>query len=311
MPPITSTTTSTSVAVTSASASVVNSSAGTSTSRCSLGPADGDADQLDGRADARREVVGLLVQQPRRPGCRRPAAEQRQLSGRADARHHGSPFDRRPSALHLRHRAASHDTCPVRSRDVRRVLGASADVGGEQVVLGLPAQDERRDRRRAPRPPGGAARGCSCWPSTGSRHRCPARRAGRRARRRRAANSSLTTMSPASQCLPTTRPSSGAASERRDGERAAVVGVVESGADVVAHAAVDRDVGAHGAGVELDLLDGARPRRPCTWPVRRSRDRARSTGVGTATSKARHSCSTILVSSMASCAGSDGSSWVV
>src|SRR5688500_7858424 len=41
------------------------------------------------------------------------------------------------------------------------------------------------------------------------------------------------------------------------GERGGVVGVVEGGADVVAHAPVDGDVRAPCAPVELDLLDGA------------------------------------------------------
>ena len=41
------------------------------------------------------------------------------------------------------------------------------------------------------------------------------------------------------------------------GQGAGVVGVVERGADVVAHAAVDGDVGAAGAAVERDLLDRA------------------------------------------------------
>src|SRR6478735_2137535 len=40
-------------------------------------------------------------------------------------------------------------------------------------------------------------------------------------------------------------------------QRARVVGVVEGGADVVAHPAVDRDVEALGAAVELDRFDGA------------------------------------------------------
>ena len=70
-------------------------------------------------------------------------------------------------------------------------------------------------------------------------------------------NSSLTTMSPASQCLPTTRDSVGGAVGGAGGERGGVVGVVEGGADVVAHPAVDGDVGAAGAAVEGDLLDGA------------------------------------------------------
>ena len=71
-------------------------------------------------------------------------------------------------------------------------------------------------------------------------------------------NSSLTTMSPLSQCLPTTRASTGGGvAEPRLASGAGVVGVVERGADVVAHPAVDGDVGARSAAVELDRLDGA------------------------------------------------------
>ena len=64
-------------------------------------------------------------------------------------------------------------------------------------------------------------------------------------------------MSPASQCLPTTRARTGGALRGPRGERAGVVRVVQRGADVVAHPAVDRDVGAPGAAVEGDLLDRA------------------------------------------------------
>ena len=90
-------------------------------------------------------------------------------------------------------------------------------------------------------------------------------------------NSSLTMMSPASQCLPTSRISSGGASDTAVGQRARVVGVVERRADVVAHPAVDGDVGAHRATVELDRLDGAdlvdgARRRPGDRPARLDRE---------------------------------------
>ena len=70
-------------------------------------------------------------------------------------------------------------------------------------------------------------------------------------------------MSPLSQCLPTTRHSAGGASERAVGQHAGVVGVVERGADVVAHPAVDGDVVAHqrrarrAAGAQPHRLDRA------------------------------------------------------
>ena len=69
--------------------------------------------------------------------------------------------------------------------------------------------------------------------------------------------SSLTTMSPLSQCLPTTRDRTGRYAGRARGQRAGVVGVVERGPHVVAHAAVDGDVGAGQAAVQLDHLHGA------------------------------------------------------
>ena len=74
MPPITSTTTSTSGRVTSADASVVSSSA-------QLGvpvrAAHGHPDQLDGRAHPGREIGGLLAQQPHDLAPDRAAAEHR------------------------------------------------------------------------------------------------------------------------------------------------------------------------------------------------------------------------------------------
>ena len=94
-------------------------------------------------------------------------------------------------------------------------------------------------------------------------------------------------MSPLSQCLPTTRASTGAASEVAAGERARVVGVVEGGAHVVAHAAVDRDVDARGSAVEVDRLDGAdlverEGARPGDRPARLDRDARHGDAVGSA-----------------------------
>ena len=74
MPPITSTTTSTSGRVTSAGASVVSSSP-------QLGvpvrAAHGHPDQLDGRAHPGREIGGLLAQQPHDLAPDRAAAQHR------------------------------------------------------------------------------------------------------------------------------------------------------------------------------------------------------------------------------------------
>ena len=94
---------------------------------------------------------------------------------------------------------------PVTAQDLR----LSPTSRAEQVVDGLAAHDDPGLRRRARRPPAAAGCGCTGWTGTGSRRPCPARRAGRPARRQPGRNSSLTTMSPLSQCLPTTRASTG------------------------------------------------------------------------------------------------------
>ena len=70
-------------------------------------------------------------------------------------------------------------------------------------------------------------------------------------------------MSPLSQCFPDSVTLAGTASDARDGEHRRVARVVQGGADVVAHAAVDADVGAQ-AGQLLDRADlvhghGGRP----------------------------------------------------
>ena len=76
---------------TSASASVVNRCSGRSTSRGDAEAAYGDAGQLDGRADARGEVAGLLVQQPGDLGADDAAAEQGHLTARLLLVHRGHP----------------------------------------------------------------------------------------------------------------------------------------------------------------------------------------------------------------------------
>ena len=126
-----------------------------------------------------------------------------------------------------------------------RSAQSAPDVEGEQVVDGLAAHEDpcaavpHGDHRR----PRGVVVLARQRPAVG---------AGARARRCRSPaatsagrNSSLTTMSPLSQCLPDDAGQRAVApSEVRLGQRAGVVGVVERGADVVAHAAVDGDVDA-------------------------------------------------------------------
>ena len=74
MPPITSTTTSTSSRVTSADASVVSRSPEVGVP---VRPAHGDADQLDRRSSPGGELVGLLPEQPHDLPADRAATQQR------------------------------------------------------------------------------------------------------------------------------------------------------------------------------------------------------------------------------------------
>ena len=91
----------------------------------------------------------------------------------------------------------------------------------QQVVDGLAADDQARPARRGPRPPAGAAdQVVAGWPSTGSRRPWPAPRAGHPAATSAGSHASRTTMSPLSQCLPTTRASVGGASRGPRGQRA-------------------------------------------------------------------------------------------
>ena len=128
----------------------------------------------------------------------------------------------------------------------------------EQVVLGLPPQhDDRRcavahrDHRRTRHVVVVAA------PCAGSRRPVPGTARDRRAARRRAGTRpSPRCRRPRSACRPR-GPAIGPASEARRASVAGVVGVVEGGADVVAHPAVDARRRCAGAAVEGDLLDRA------------------------------------------------------
>ena len=293
---------------TRASASVVNRSSGRSTSRGMPRRRTATPASSTRRADAGGEVVGLLVQQPGDLGADDAAAQQGHLHGLVVGSAHSSRTILAPGS--------GRRVSPVSAARLGRACGPdsrwrSAEVGGQQVVQRLPAYDDPglavldRDHRRP------AGRGCSCWPSSGSRRRCPGTATRSPGATSPGRNSSLTTMSPASQCLPTSRVISGRGVGGAVGEGARVVGVVQRGADVVAHPAVDGDIGAHRAAVELDGLDRADLVDACTPPARRSRGRARSRAAGPRGRGRRHSSRTILVISVASCAASDGSSWVV
>ena len=124
-----------------------------------------------------------------------------------------------------------------------------------------------------------AARGCSCWRATSSRRRSPATASEVAAGDVAAAGSRrATTMSPDSQCLPATRTSAGGGVRHPAGDARRVVGPVEGGADVVAHAAVDRDVAWRRSAVDRHRLDRARrsyrviPRRADDRPAGLERD---------------------------------------
>ena len=218
MPPITSTTTSTSSRATSAAASVVSSSPGRARAARARG---GGRRCRPARAGAPTRAVrssACSVQQPDHLASDHAAAQQRDLQG-----------------LHI-----------ALMRPRRWPAGRPPSRG----------DDDRLRRRPAPRPPAAAGRGCSCWPSSGSRRRCPARRAGRRgdvAGQELVLDDDVAGLAVLADHAGQHRLGLGAAR----GERAGVVGVVERGADVVAHPAVDGDVGAHRAAVELDRLDRA------------------------------------------------------
>ena len=241
-------------------------------------PAYGDADQLEGRPDAGDEVAGLLGEQARHLAADDAAAEQGDANGLCSSSRLPAFRPRVETPL---------DECPsfAERADLRRRIRharchPSQHLQPQQILLRLAAYDSAAWPSRH-RDDGGARHMVvGVGEATGSRRRSPARRAGRPARRRTGRNSSLTTMSPDSQCLPTTRDKHRRGLGPAGGERAGEVGVVQRGSDVVAHPAVDGDVEPARSGVQRhrldrsDLVEGERRR------ARRSRGPARSTGAG-------------------------------
>jgi hypothetical protein len=191
MPPITSMTMSTSRGSTRAGASSVSRAAGRREIALRVGsrtPMPTSSSGAPMRAARSSAVRGAAA----RPGCRRPR----------------SPAGRRPERL--RAIALTRSCGPSwRVRPGCRWLQGSGRVEGEQVVERSRGAAARARTPRVTATTGGRGRGCSCWPSTGSRRRWRRPRAGRRARRSAGSQVSLTTMSPLSQCLPTTRHSTG------------------------------------------------------------------------------------------------------
>ena len=132
----------------------------------------------------------------------------------------------------------------------------ATSVEAEQVGLGLAAHDHRRDtvadgdHRRARHVVVVAGHAAAVGAGRGDGDQVARRDVGRQPR---VAHDDVAALAVLADH----------AGEHRGGrrlavrDRAGVVGVVERGADVVAHPAVDRDVGAHRAAVERDLLHRA------------------------------------------------------
>ena len=261
MPPMTSTTTS--ARSTSDSASVGQQRPVDDGVALGVDVAHRDPDQLERRADPGGEVVGLRREQPHDLRADDAAAEDGDAQGRVGGhgRGHGTasgrigrerPQDRGASAGR---RAARSGRWSAGSAG--RSGGASALVEREQVVLGLAAHEHARRRRRRPRPPAGAGRGCSWTPSTARRRPSRRPRAGRpRARRRAAAPRARRCRRSRSACRRRARAPASALAQPADDLRV-VLRAVQGRADVVAHPAVDRHVGAGAAVVDPDGLDGA------------------------------------------------------
>ena len=236
-------------------------------------PAYGDTDELDRGAHPGRQVAGLLLQQPHHLRADRAAAQHRDLE---------------PSVAHSSH--------PY--------------VGCEQVVQSLAADDDarrpvpHRDHRRPERVVVVGGHGAAVGAGAGDRDQVAgADVAGQEL----VLDHDVAGLAVLADDPGQDRRCVGAAA----GQGARVVGVVEGGADVVAHPAVDGDIGARSAAVELDLLDRAdrvdrAHRRADDRPARLDREpglrRCRARGTRGPT---------ISLISWASCLGSEGSSWVV
>ena len=238
MPPMTSTTTS--ARSTSDSASAVSSARSTTASRSASTSRTATPTSSRRRTDARAPGRRLRREQPHHLRADDAAAEDGDAQGRVGG--HGRGHGTASSRIG-RERPQDRGASRLSGRAVRAV-GRSAEVERQQVVLGLAADEHPRRRRRRRRPPAGAARGCSWTPSTARRRPSPATASRSPARTSAGSWTSCTTMSPLSQCLPTTRASTVAGVRQPADDLRVVLRAVQGGADVVAHAAVDRHVGA-------------------------------------------------------------------
>ena len=221
-----STTTSARASRTSAAASGVTSEGSTPRPRDAR-TGDGDPDELEPRARrvAQRAGARRVEERTGDLGADGPAAEERDADRARVRLGHGHSSDSRSSD-------------------------------------GLAAQHHPRAPRPSRTRPRGVRRGCTSRPSSTRRRRSPACTVRRRSRASEGTCASSTSTSPLSQCLPTTRTTRRRDCGRRARQERLVARAVEHRPRVVAHAAVDRDVGAH-AGQRLDRPDRVQrePRR--------------------------------------------------
>ena len=254
MPPITSMTTSTPEA-TSPAASVVSRWAGHVDLAARVEAAYGDADQLDRRPHPGLEVGGLLGEQPHHLAADRAAAQQADAHGAARRARRGV-LGHRVHCSRSSAGSAAVGRCGWSQHCPRPSAADGTDVGGQQVLDGLTAYDDAgraaadRHHRRAQgvvvvaghRPAVGAGAGHGQQVARGDV-----------AGQELVLDQDVAGLAVLAHDAPEHDRGVGGAR----GQGGGVVGVVQRGADVVAHPAVDRDVGAHRAAVERDLLDGA------------------------------------------------------
>ena len=251
MPPITSTTRST-----SSRAHEARGVGGEQLARhlgvaLQLGTAYGDPDQLDRHPDPGRQVVALLAQQPHHLAADGAAAEQREPQRLTGLPGHHVILS--VPAVHCAVvrclRPAGPPAVPGKTAQApTSVRSRSSSVSRRTTTVLRPVA--HRDHRRPQRVVVVAGHRAA----VGARPRHGQQVAGREV----AGHELVLDHDVAGLAVLADH-----AAEHRGGlgvprrDRAGVVGVVERGADVVAHPAVHRDVGAARAGVEPDLLDGA------------------------------------------------------
>ena len=119
--------------------------------------ADGDADELERRADPGGEVVGVRRRAAGRPRCRRRRSPAARPSAAC------APTARRVHRRGLVDPAGAGPSSRLLTR--RRGASRSSSVSRRTITRGRAVA--HRDHRRA------RARGCSCWPWSGSRRRWP------------------------------------------------------------------------------------------------------------------------------------------